>query len=815
MSEDSKKVVLPPFLIRRLEAFRVRSGNEQTYVLRDKLHGRTYDLEPWQFFILEVLPGCESLQKLQTVFKDRFDRELTQKNADEFLGSLADAKLLDEPSAEQHPLLEKFTRRKYVVEDGKAKPKPFAEVVAAAANNGTSAATAPSNLTQPQETPNAGEPALGLNWPDPKIKLPLFDPRPVLRWLAPALKPLWRVIYVAPFLLFATLYLGIYRHFELFTSDLAAIEANLSLVGHLIFAWLTVHFLGSMSAAVVATNYKVSVESVGFYPTFGFMPRWCLKMNGADRLTRRQMMWLHSAPLFMRIVLLGGGVILWFGTRGSHTELSQLGLLVTFTCIVGLTLEAGNPLLKAHAYYILCAYLGEPHLRGKAYMAIVNRLRGNVYQAYDRRLLALYGLLSLTWILVVTLIIARMLARYLLGSVHLNGSGIIIIAVFLSWMFWLNYTGLRKFGQDYDRKLQFDRWRSRALPQKADEAEGEVRSRPRSYWKLALLTAFLIILFLPYPYEPVGQFVIFPVVKEDLTTDTPGVITNVYFAGGEFVKKGTILARLAHDNYVAQFDVLTAQIKEQEHVVANLKTLPKPEDVKQAERELQIARTREPFTRAKAERLRPLWKEGAVTFEEYDTVVKEDAVDVAEVAEKEAHLQLVKTGPTAELIASEEAKLLAFKSERDGIQGKIDRTTIRMPFDGNILTLHLQDRVNSFLEPGRPFASVENTGYVTAQIQIQESDLQFVKLGMEARARPTSWFFDEFHGKVVVIDPDVTEKSFTTWVNVLALFDNHDGRLKTGMSGEAKLGRVSLPVWKAFTLSIERFFLVTVWSWIP
>jgi putative peptide zinc metalloprotease protein len=167
------------------------------------------------------------------------------------------------------------------------------------------------------------------------------------------------------------------------------------------------------------------------------------------------------------------------------------------------------------------------------------------------------------------------------------------------------------------------------------------------------------------------------------------------------------------------------------------------------------------------------------------------------------------------LIASEEAKLLAFKSERDGIQGKIDRTTIRMPFDGNILTLHLQDRVNSFLEPGRPFASVENTGYVTAQIQIQESDLQFVKLGMEARARPTSWFFDEFHGKVVVIDPDVTEKSFTTWVNVLALFDNHDGRLKTGMSGEAKLGRVSLPVWKAFTLSIERFFLVTVWSWIP
>ena len=50
---------------------------------------------------------------------------------------------------------------------------------------------------------------------------------------------------------------------------------------------------------------------------------------------------------------------------------------------------------------------------------------------------------------------------------------------------------------------------------------------------------------------------------------------------------------------------------------------------------------------------------------------------------------------------------------------------------------------------------------------------------------------------------------------MIALYDNADGRLKTGMSGQAKLGSVSLPVWQAFTLSIERFFLVTVWSWFP
>lgn len=832
-TDDSKKIVLPPFLIRRLEAFRIVKGSEISYVVRDKLEGKTYDFDAWQFFILEVLPGCETLQKLQTVFQDRFDREITRRELEQFLGSLADAKLLDEQTSAQHPLLVKYTKPTFEIEDGEAKQKrfsspdglppdaaaeeaPAAETVKPAAPPKQDSAKSHGHA-KAKESPESedGDPALGMNWPDPKIKLYLGDPRPILRWLAPLCKPLWRVIYLAPLMLLGSVYFILYRHFDLYVDDFNELESIFLLPAHLIFAWLTVHFFGSVSAAIAATNYKVSVEKVGFYPTFGFMPRWCLKMTGADRMTRKQMMWTHSAPLFMRIVLLTLGIAMWWSFRGSRTDLAQIGMLVTFTCVIGLTLEAGNPLLKAHAYYIVCAYLNEPNLRGKAYMAIVNRLRGDRYQAYDRKVLAIYGILTITWIAIVTLVIAHMLAKYLLSEINLGGSGLIIIAAFVAYMFYLNYRGFKKFGEDYERKLQFDRWRSRALPIAEGEEEGEVSRKKRSYWKPAVLICLFILLFVPYSYEPSGTFTIYPVVREDLTTDTPGVITEVNFEGGEFVKKGTVLARLAHDNYVSQYNVLTAQIKQQEHVIENLKTLPKPEDVQVAQAQLEIARTREPFNRAKAERLLPLWKSGAVTYEEYINVVKDHAVDVQDVIEKQANLALVKTGPTQEQIAAEEAKLLALEADRDGVQGKIDRTYIRMPFDGNILTLHLQDKLNSYLEAGKPFASVENTGFVTLQIQIQESDLQFVKVGMEARARPNSWFLDEFSGKVTVIDPDVTNTRAGTLVNVVALFDNHDGRLKTGMSGEAKLGSVKLPVWQAFTLTIERFWRVTVWSWIP
>jgi putative peptide zinc metalloprotease protein len=824
--EESKKIVLPPFLIRRLEAFRIVKGDERSYLVRDKLHGTTYDFEPWQFFVLEVLPGCETFEKLRTVFRDSFDRDLTRREMDEFFGSLADRKLLDE-AALAHPLLSRFAKLTFTVEDGEAKVKPFSEMAgaepvaeapappASAGGAGGSGAKPPPAGDAAGEEPAAEQP-LGLDWPDPKIKLFLFDPRPALKWLAPALKPLWRVIYATPLLLFAAVYIALYKYYDLIVLDFARLETWFTLPAHLIFAWLTVHFFGSMSAAVVATNYKVEVQKVGFYPTFGFMPRWCLRMDGAHLLTRRQMMWTHSAPLFVRVVLLSLGIVLWFNTRQTHTQLADIGLLTMFTCIVGLTLEAGNPLLKAHAYYIICAYTNEPRLRAKAFTALWNFFRGNVYEEYDRKVLGVYALCTLLWIVIVTAIIAHMLAKYLFAYQHLSGSAVIIILVFLAWMFGLTWNGLREFGENFNRKLQFDRWRARSLPPPKDAEEGEVKVVKRSYWKPALLVTLAIILFLPYPYEPDGQFLIYPVLKQDLTTDTPGVISEVYYDGGEFVPKGTVLARLAHDDYQARYDQLTQQIEEQKHVVANLKTLPKPEAIDLARAELQVATTKEPFSRAKVERLRPLWAAGAITYEELDSNIKEHAVDEQQVEEKKANLALVSTGPTAEEIAAAESQLDALRAERDGVQAKLDRTYIRMPFDGNILTLHLKDHINSYLDAGKPFCSVENTGYVTAQIQVQQSDMQFVKIGMPARAVPTSWFFDEFKGRIVQIDRQVSDsKTVGTYVNVLMLIDNRDGRLHTGTTGEAKIGPVTLPVWQAFTLSIERFFLLDVWSWIP
>jgi putative peptide zinc metalloprotease protein len=822
MTEQNKKIVLPGHLLRRLEAFRIVKDGEPSYLLRDKVQGRTFDFEPWQFFILEVLPGCENFEKLQTAFLDRFDRVLLRADLDALLASLADRKLLD-ASATQHPLLVPFMQRTYDVEDGKAKAKSFATGSADSPAPAAAPAPAPAGQgavpaagaapSRDAELPAGVQDALGMDWRTTENMIGLFDPRPMLRLLAPVLRPMRHVMYAVPLLLLAALMI-VYQNFHLVTEDLAQVQLHRTLIEHLIFVFLTVHIVVTITAGAVADAYKVAVNKVGFMLMFGFMPRWVLKMTGAERLTRHQTMWLHGSTLIARVTMFSVGALIWYNFRDNAAGFSQFGLILMFACGVGLLLESGNPLVKANCYYLVSAFFNEPHLRGKAYAALLNKLRGGVYRAADNNLLALYALLSATYIVLVILVVGWILAKFLVGDLGLGGSAIILTLLFVGYMLWRNYVGLKKFGETFERQVQFDRWRSRTLAVEA--VEGEVATQRNSYWKTALLICLLLVLFIPYAYEVGGVFLVYPAKKQVLSTDTPGLVEAVYFEGGESVKKGTVIARLAHEDYQSQVKVLAARIEEQLAVVNNLKTLPRPEEVKLAKEQLEVQRTREAFSREKVPRLEKMYKAGAVSFDEYDAARKDHLTDLQQVAQKEAELALVKAPVTADQIKAAEAKLASLRAEMASVDAKLERTVLRMPFDGNILTLHLQDKVNSFLDRGTPFVALEDTGIVTAEIDVAESDVQFVKIGAPVRARAVSYFDDkEFEGKVTLIDRNVTAKSTGNVVKVIATIDNRDGLLRTGMAGQAKIAGVSMPVWQAFTLAITRFVKIQVWSWLP
>jgi putative peptide zinc metalloprotease protein len=376
---------------------------------------------------------------------------------------------------------------------------------------------------------------------------------------------------------------------------------------------------------------------------------------------------------------------------------------------------------------------------------------------------------------------------------------------------------LKRIDQAYKVAEQFDRWRQRAVPEELAD-EGKDRPKRGPIWRfmsVSLPIVLLVLLFLPYEYEPGGEFTVYPSQQLQVATDEPGVITNVYFDGGEYVKKGVVLARLASTDLVAQVRTLEAKMVEQQAHIDDLKARPKPEAVKVAEAELETARNAVVFSVERVARLVVLVRDGAVTQEEYEAARKQAKHDQDAVVQREAELALVRTGATAEEIAAAEAQLVSLREQRDMYQERVTRTVLSMPIDGNILTLHLMKKFNSFLDKGQPFASVEDPTLMSAEIEVPESGARYLKLGATVELRANAFFDTPFEGKVSIIDRNVTTKSFGSVLKVIVLVKNPDGLLRTGMRGYAKLAGVTMPVWRAFSMAVMSFFEVHVWSWIP
>jgi len=833
MTEQSKKVALPAYLPRRLEAFRIARDNGHTYLIRDKLLGKTHDFEPWQFFVLEVLPGCEDFAKLASVFEDRFGQKLTAEQVAALFATLADNKLLDDEAA-RHPLLAPYLKKTYTTgDDGKAQVKSFqglspgavaAPTAAGAPASASShaapppapAAAAAAEQTAPDATLPAGvQDAYGIDSRTVKRMWTLFDPTGMLKVLVPLLGWLRLIVYPLPVLLFVALWI-FGRYPALVLDDIQRLHGTTTLIEHIVFSMLTINLSATLVIAAVAHHFRASVKAIGISIFLGFLPRFVARITHSEQLSRREKLWLHATPLIVRAVLFSLGMLGWYMLRDESGVLPKAALGIALLTALDVVFASGNPLVKGSCYQLLTTFTNEPHLRGKSFKALTGRLRGDRFKEADNNLLVGYGLAVLLYSYVLIALAVFMVAVFL-GQARLGGVAVVIALVMGLFLLRGTFRRFQLIGEAYERSERFERWRRRTMPEEAGEKAVEPTAKA-TFWswaRIAFLLVFILILFLPYPYEPGGHIKIFPSRQEPLGTDVPGLVEAVYYDGGEKLKKGTPIAKLTVPDITAAVATADARVIEQAAVVADLKARPKPEEVQLAERELDVANKHLDYSKEKVPRYEKLYADRSISFDELDAARRTRDVDGTQVEQKQAALTLVKTGVTKEQIHAAEAKLVALKEERDGLKQKLGRITLSMPFDGSILTLHLKQKTNSYLDRGQPFAVIENTEYVTAEIEVPEADVGLIRIGAPIRARPTTYSDLEFEGKVTLIDRNVTVQPFGNVIKVIAEIKNRDDLLRTGMGGYAKVGGQTLPVWKAFTLAVIRFFNVQVWSWIP
>lgn len=939
MIHEPQRVALPAVLRQGLTVFREVEGKQETYRIRDKWKGQTYQLEAWQFFVLEVLPVCNDFPKLASVFEDRFGRPITTGEVDDLFSVVEEMKLFG-LSADAHPLVAAFYKKKGIqlalktaagqTEEaaetkgnggngkggkgrGSASPEsgagaamehasgslPGASSVAVVFNSADFTVhefkmqnkdieklcrairsdgykldvKAPENtvdwLNAALQTPDfydqaaARKPKMKLSGTIKKLKeqtenarkasfkdlrideqnairrmnrllmellysetprgfspddstaeneisWKLFNPTGLIKRIHPFLSPLKYAVYMVPVLTLAAFFTGIH-HSDLIRDDLS--RMGWISAAHVLTSMLTVNLLAVLVTALTAHSFRATVNSFGIMLLFRFFPLFSVQIGHTEQFSRRERIWLHAAPLLARAGMASVCLLLWFGMRTMNGFLPQLALMVGVIGTAVVLLDA-NPLMRSSGSRLLGAVLNEPNLRFKAYLALVNRLRGDVYRKTDNSVLAAYALASSLFMVAIVTVFFLFFGNLL--KLHLGGAGIFLVVLIILMLALRLTQNIKHLAASHERIARFERWRNRTLPsgQAAASVETETKS-VMSPVQWLIVGSIAAGLFVPYHYEPGGSFVLLPNQKAELTTETGGIISRVYFNGGEFLRKGTVVAKLNTTDYEGQVKIYEAKVREQQSVVDDLKSRPTPEELNLAKQALEVRKRQALFSGQKLKRLEILYKEKTISLEEFEDQRKQAEVDAEQVREYRAKLELIQAGATDEEIAAAEARLQSYKEERDYYKEKINQSTIAIPFDGRLEGVNLKLKAGRFLNKGELFAVAQNTSQIVAEIEVPEPDIGYIRTSSNIRLRPLTYSDTDFTGTVTAIDAGVTEKASGRVVKVVTLLDNKDDLLKSGMTGYAKISAENVPVGKVLSRAIVRFFEVEVWSWLP
>jgi RND family efflux transporter MFP subunit len=136
---------------------------------------------------------------------------------------------------------------------------------------------------------------------------------------------------------------------------------------------------------------------------------------------------------------------------------------------------------------------------------------------------------------------------------------------------------------------------------------------------------------------------------------------------------------------------------------------------------------------------------------------------------------------------TERVKVDYFKAELTRARERLDRATIRAPFDGVVTTPQVQNSVGRRLMHGDTFAEIIETSHVTVDVAVPEDDAMLLRRGERASIKLESFPLRTFLGDVTVISPQTQVESDQRFFMARVNVPNRDGMIRPGMQGHGKV----------------------------
>ena len=173
--------------------------------------------------------------------------------------------------------------------------------------------------------------------------------------------------------------------------------------------------------------------------------------------------------------------------------------------------------------------------------------------------------------------------------------------------------------------------------------------------------------------------------KINLNSKVTGRVKWIGVEKGDKVKEGQILVRLEDDEFRAQYNQAKGAAENARAYLEELQNGSRPEEIQQAQHNLDEARATLVNDKITLDRTRGLVTEGVLSKQALDDATAKFESDQQRVNSLDKGFQLAKIGPRQEEIARARGAMQQAQGQADYAKSLLDATVIRAPVTGTIL----------------------------------------------------------------------------------------------------------------------------------
>ncbi len=280
--------------------------------------------------------------------------------------------------------------------------------------------------------------------------------------------------------------------------------------------------------------------------------------------------------------------------------------------------------------------------------------------------------------------------------------------------------------------------------------------------------------------------------KINVNSKVTGRVAWIGVEKGDKVKEGQVLVRLEDNEFRAQYEQAKGATENARAYLDELQHGSRPEEIQQAQHNLDEARATLVNDKITLDRTRELVAGGVMAKQNLDDATAKFDSDQQRVNSLEKTFQLAQLGPRAEEIARAKGGLLQAEGQEAYAKSWLDATVIRSPVNGTILerTAEKGELITSGFASGAEggpqgeVVALADLNDIQVELDIAQDD--FAKLGPGQKALVTVDAFPDrkYKGEIAQISPEANRQKATVQVKVQIL--NPDEYLRPEMNSTVK-----------------------------